>query len=193
MGSLVGAVFGAIYVEANSGSLPMPVPIALRIAGAVAFVGLVVLIAVTRRPPTPSADKPGPSGRGGFGRGYWLIVAGEATAIVIGANVLTRVFDLPHAVLPHAVVAWVSVVVGVHFLALAAIWRLSLFRALGGAICLCGLGGLAAVGAGATNAAIAIIGGVGPGALLLAFAYWGAVDGRTHRRRASAGPFVPDR
>jgi len=32
--------------------------------------------------------------------------------------------------LPNAVVAWVSVVVGVHFLMLAAIWRLRLFRVL---------------------------------------------------------------
>lgn len=32
---------------------------------------------------------------------------------------------------PGAVVAWVSLVVGVHFLALAAIWELSVFRFLG--------------------------------------------------------------
>lgn len=166
----------------------MPAPVALRIAGAVAFAGLVVLIGVTRRRPTPSANGPGQRGRGGFGRGYWLIVTGEAAAIVIGANLLTRVFDLP-----HAVAAWVSVVVGVHFLAIASFWRLSLFRILGGAICLCGLGGLAAAGAGTTNPVIGIIGGVVPGALLLAFAYWGAVDSRTHHCRAGAGPFVPDR
>jgi len=76
--------------------------------------------------------------------------------------------------LPNAVVAWVSVVVGVHFLMLAAIWRLRLFRHLGAAIALCGVAGLTAAAVGAPGAVIAVTGGVLPGVLLLAAAYRGA-------------------
>lgn len=75
--------------------------------------------------------------------------------------------------LPRAVVAWVSVVVGVNFLALAAIWRLPLFRLLGAAITLCGTAGLTAAATSAATAVIAATGGVLPGILLLAASYWG--------------------
>jgi hypothetical protein len=61
-----------------------------------------------------------------------------------------------------------------HFAALAAVWRVSLFRWLGAAIALCGLAGLAAAGLGASSAVIATVGGVLPGALLLAAGYRGA-------------------
>ena len=71
--------------------------------------------------------------------------------------------------------AWVSVVVGVHFFALAALWRVSLFRWLGAAIAVCGLAGLAAAGLGASSAVVATMGGVLPGALLLAAGYQGTI------------------
>ena len=90
--------------------------------------------------------------------------------------------------LPNAVVAWVSVVVGVHFLLLAAIWRLRLFRHLGAAITLCGVAGLTA--AGAPAAVIAVAGGVLPGVLLLAAAYQGATRaGQAAHRDASPAQY----
>jgi hypothetical protein len=95
---------------------------------------------------------------------------GEAAAIVGGAAVLNG-----PAGLPRAVVAWVSVVVGVHFLVLAAIWRMPLFRHLGGAIALCGVAGIAAAAVGAATAVVAGVGGVLPGLLLLTASYWGAI------------------
>jgi hypothetical protein len=72
------------------------------------------------------------------------------------------------------VVAWVSVVVGVHFLVLAVIWRLALFRVLGTAISVCGAVGLIAAAAGATPVVIAVTGGLLPGVLLLTAGYRGA-------------------
>ena len=131
-----------------------------------AFAGLVALLALARGARSPA----GPGARGGFGRSYWLVVAGEAAAIPAGAALLNG-----PAGLPDAVVAWVSVVVGVHFVVLAAIWRLRLFRRLGVAITLCGIAGLAAAGAGASAAVIAVAGGVLPGLLLLAAGYGGAI------------------
>jgi hypothetical protein len=117
---------------------------------------------------SPAAE--GPSLREGFGPRYRLVVAGEVVAIVAGAAIVRGPLGLP-----EAVVAWVSVVVGVHFLALARIWRLSLFAALGTAIALCGAAGIAAAAGGASEPLVATLGGVLPGLLLLAAAFVGAV------------------
>src|SRR5262249_60280333 len=82
---------------------------------------------------------------GGFGsRWYWLAGAGEVAACPGGVALLSG-----PAGLPGAGVAWVSAVVGVHFVVLDALWRLRLFRLLGAAIALCGIAGLAAAAAGA--------------------------------------------
>ena len=64
------------------------------------------------------------------------MVAAEVAGIAAGSALLNGPLDWP-----HAVVAWVSVVVGMHFAVLAAVWRVSL-SGLGAAIALCGLAGL---------------------------------------------------
>jgi hypothetical protein len=164
LGSLIGGIFGLIYVEANAGLLPRPWAAVLQVAAGVAFAGLAFLLVRDRR------QRPaGPAATGGFSGSYWLVVAGEAAAILAGAAVLNG-----PAGLPRAVVAWVSVVVGVHFLELAAIWRFPLFRLLGAGIALCGAVGMAAATAGAVPAVVAGTGGVLPGLLLLTAGYWGA-------------------
>lgn len=163
---MIAGIFGLIYVEVNAGSLPEPWRMALRVAAGVAFAGLIVLLALARGAPAP-AD---PGARSAFGLGYWLVVAGEAAAIPAGAAVLNG-----PAGLPHAVVGWVSVVVGVHFVVLAAIWRFRLLRLLGVAITLCGVAGMTAAIIGAPLAVIDTVGGVLPGVLLLAAGYAGAV------------------
>lgn len=166
LGSLIGVIFGLIYVEVNAGALPGPWGTALRIAAGVAAAGLAGLLALARGPRPPV--QPGASG--GFRGAYWLVVAGEAAAIPAGAALLNG-----PAGLPRAVVAWVSVVVGVHFLILARNWRLPQFRVLGAGIAGCGSAGLIAAAAGAAPAVIAGAGGVLPGVLLLAAGYWGAI------------------
>ena len=107
-----------------------PATTAVRIAGAVAFAGLLALLAVRRGSGAPATA----AARGGFGPRYWLVVAAEVAAIAAGSALLNGPLDRP-----RAVVAWVSVVVGVHFAALAAVWRVSLFRWLGAAIALAGV------------------------------------------------------
>jgi hypothetical protein len=184
LGSLIGGIFGLIYVEANVGSLPYLWATALRVAAAVAFAGLVAALAVARGPRAPAVPATGV----GFGSRYWLVVAGEVAAIPAGAAILRP------AGLGHAVVAWVSVVVGVHFVVLAAVWRLQLFRPLGAAIALCGVAGLIAAAVGAPTAAIAGVGAVLPGMLLLAAGYSGAVGAlreHTRTRRASNPAGLP--
>ena len=183
LGSLIGGIFGLIYVEVNAGSLPAHWAVALRIAAGVVFAGLAALLALPAGP-RPPAD---PRVRSGFGRGYWLVVAGEAAAIPAGAALISG-----PAGLQHAAVAWVSVVVGVHFVVLAAIWRLPLFRYLGVAMALCGIAGLSAAAAGASVAVTAGVGGVLPGALLLAAGSWGAAHARLASRAGAAADDVSD-
>jgi hypothetical protein len=178
LGSLIGGIFGLIYVETNTGALPEPWAAMLQITAGVAFAGLAVLLARDR---VPRSVAP-PAARAGFRGPYWLVVAGEAAAILAGAAVLNG-----PAGLPRAVVAWVSVVVGVHFLVLAAIWRLPLFRHLGAAIALCGAAGMAAAAVGAATAVVAGTGGVLPGFLLLTASYWGATHTATSDTTTAKG------
>lgn len=180
LGSLIGGAFGVSYVEVNAGSLADPWATALRIAAGVAFVGLAVLLARNRGPGTGVS----PAGFSGFRGSYWLVVTGEAAAILAGAAILNG-----PAALPRAAVAWVSVVVGVHFLVLAVIWRLPLFRYLGAGIAACGAAGLAAAVAGAGTAVVGGSGGVLPGWLLLIASYWGA----THAAGSDTGATTDSR
>ncbi len=81
----------------------------------------------------------------------------------------------------EAGVAWVSFVVGVHFVALGAVFREPLFHWLGGAIGACGLVGLALAAAGAGTESVAVVSGIVPGTLLLASGWWGARQAAHHR------------
>lgn len=135
--------------------------IALRVLGGVASVA--VLIAVYR-----GRGHGVPRRSGGLGRGYWLVVADEVAALAAGLALLNGPFDPP-----QAGVAWVSFVIGIHFVALARVTHEPVCHWLGGAITACGVAGLALVVAGATQALVAVISGILPGALLLASGCWG--------------------
>jgi hypothetical protein len=167
LASLIGAVLGLIFVLANIGALPAGLGTVLRVLGVAAFVA--VLIAV-RRPRHPAAVAR-PAGSG-FGRGYWLVVAGEVVAIAVGLALLN---DPLHA--PQAAVAWISFVVGAHFIGLAVVWKQPFFHWLGASILLCGATGLVLAVATSSQGAIDAVGGVLPGALLLAFSLWGSTRG----------------
>jgi hypothetical protein len=166
VGCLIGGVFGLIFVFVNTGSLPSGVALALRVGAVVALVA--VLLAV-RRPAAPGAAAPSAH----FTRGYWLVVAGEVVALVAGLALING----PLAA-PQAAVAWVSVVVGAHFVALALVWRLRLFHALGVALGGCGLLGLLLARTGSSAPAIDVTAGVIPGVILLGFALWGSTRTR---------------
>jgi hypothetical protein len=166
LGSMIGAVFGLVFVLFNTASLPTGVAVLLRVLGVVAFVA--VLVAV-RRPGRSMVARPA---GGGFGKGYWLVVAAEVLAIAIGLAVLNG----PLAT-PQAAVAWISFVVGAHFFALAVVWKQSLFHLLGAALVLCGALGLVLAATGSDMSAIDLVGGVLPGAILLGFGLWGSTRG----------------
>ena len=173
VGSVIAAVFGLVYVPVNAGPLPATMRLTLRVLAAIAFVA--VLVAIFRS--HPSQDRGGQERRV-FGRGYWLVVAAEFVALYLGVRVLSGPLDAP-----EAGVAWVSLVVGVHFFALAVVLGQPFFRWLGAVITTCGVAGLVLAATGAPEATIALISGVLPGAILLGFGWWGA-----HRTAPIAAP-----
>lgn len=165
IGSLIAGAFGLIYVLVNAGPLTAPWTLTLRVLAAVAFVA--VLVAIFRAP-VPSRGRGGQERRV-FGRAYWFVVAAEFIALYLGVRVLNGPLDAP-----EAGVAWVSLVVGVHFFALAVVFGQRFFHWLGGVITACGVIGLGLAATSAAEPTIALVAGVLPGVVLLGFGWWGA-------------------
>ena len=155
---VITTVFGFIYVMANAQFLPASEAIAIRVVGILAAVGLLISL--------PRPDRPDPPGIG-FSREYWLIVAAEVAAGIGGLVVLNTVLGIH-----DASIAWISVVVGVHFFGFYVIWRLPIMVWVGAAITACGALGLIAAGMDRSAALIAMVAGIVPGAVLLAGGYW---------------------
>lgn len=172
LGSLVGAVGGLVFVLANAGALPGPWPLVLQVTGIVAFA--LVVAAVLRAPVIGGGVEPSQRQL----RDYGFTVLAEVVAILAGTRILVGVLDLPTATLP-----WVATVVGLHFLVFARIFREPVFWWLGGAVTGCGVAGLALAAASAPEATVSTVGGVVPGAVLLASVGWSAAAGS---RRAGA-------
>jgi hypothetical protein len=164
-GLLIGALFGMIFVLVNAGGLPTAVALVLRGLAILAFVGLVIVVATGR-----GGEQPEPTPGVTFGRRYGLVVMAEVIAIVAGLSVLNRVFDAP-----EAGVAWIALVVGVHFFALARVWRAPQITWPGIALTTLGVAGLLMAALGASDTAIATVSGVGSGMVLLGGCWWGVL------------------
>lgn len=161
----IGGVFGFVYLMMNAQQLPSPLDGVFETLAVLAFVGLLI---ATRRAILASR-RAGTVQRGdiGFGRGYWRIVAAEVVAILAGLAVLSGPLDAP-----HAAVAWISVVVGVHFVGFYGLWHRPVYLWLGVGVALCGVAGFAVRADGLPVALIAIVAGILPGVLLFVFCYW---------------------
>ncbi|HEU4674672.1 MAG TPA: hypothetical protein VFS29_01700 [Motilibacteraceae bacterium] len=167
LGSSIAAVFGLVYVAVNTGPLPAPVAWPLRALALLAF--LAVAVAVARRRGRDDASGASAGGVLGLGRAYWTVVLVEALALFGGVRVLSGPLGRP-----EAGVAWVSLVVGVHFFALAVVFGQPSFHLLGAAVTACGAVGMVLALSGAPVGLVDLVAGVLPGALLLAAAWWGA-------------------
>jgi hypothetical protein len=121
-GLFIAAGFGVLFVLLNTGEpLAAPVSVALRVIAVLAFLALVGTAVLVSRPGPGSA--PGTEPAGGvqmnqFGRGYWIVVAAEVVLLFGGFQVF-RLLDAP----AQARVAWVAVVVGLHFIAFLWVWK----------------------------------------------------------------------
>ncbi|GIE76724.1 hypothetical protein Aph02nite_26740 [Actinoplanes philippinensis] len=157
IGSLIAISFGTVFVMVNSAGLPAPWPLVIRVTGAVVAAALLVALFRTAR-----TGPAGPPAGGGFqDRRYWAIVAVEVVALFGGLYVINGVLHRS-----EIAIAWVAVVVGIHFFALAWAWRLPLFHWLGTGMTALGVLGFVVDALGATPATVALIAGVGSGLCL---------------------------
>ena len=160
-GRVIGAGFGLVYVLVNAWAVGAPADLVLRVLAVVAVAALGVVLGRGRRG-VGRGERP-PS----FGRGYLLVVAAEVAAIV-GGSALLGVLGQPGARFP-----WLTIVVGVHFVLLARVWREPSIGWLGWSLTGCGAAGFVAALAVGSPALVAGLAGLLPGVLLLAGSFWG--------------------
>jgi hypothetical protein len=168
MARAIGAGFGLVFVLVNSGLVDSPWAWVLRVIGVAAFV--VVLVGAWGR------DEVSVQPRSEAVRVYWVSVALEAVALVLGSRLLAD-----HGRREYGI-AWVAFVVGFHFLPFARAFRTPSFLPLGLLLMALGLAGAGLGMVGAGDAAIALSAGVGSGLALLGWA--GRPSAALHARHA---------
>ncbi|CAL9478791.1 hypothetical protein SUDANB121_03006 [Nocardiopsis dassonvillei] len=147
VGFLIGAGFGLAFVLANAGPpLPPAVGLVLRALAVAALAAVVVLCWVLARRPAPPVGGGGPEPAFRFGPFYGTVVLVEAVLIFGGIQVL-RLLEAPW----QANVAWIALVVGLHFLPLAWYWRMRQILAVALYSSATGTAGLVLVGLGAAE------------------------------------------
>ncbi|MEN3361200.1 MAG: hypothetical protein V7637_5182, partial [Mycobacteriales bacterium] len=156
VGSVVAMTFGTVFVLVNSAGLPAASRLVIRLIGLLVAALLIVgLVLVVRR----GSPAPAPAPASDFvDRHYRLIVALEAGTLFAGLAVINGV---PHRTAVS--VAWVALVVGVHFLGLARIWHMPLYHWLGATMTVLGLAGFLIYALGGPAATVALVAGVGSG------------------------------
>jgi hypothetical protein len=145
-----------VFVEVNSGDLPNGWSFGLRVAGVMIAVMLFAGLLWRRRwldRAEQTVDH--------FHRRYWVVVAVEVVALLVGMVITHRVLDAD-----RFTVAWIAVVVGVHFFGLGPAWRDRMLYLVGAVLALLGLAGFLIGAAGGSAAVIAVVSGVGSGAAL---------------------------
>lgn len=179
IGAQISGVFGTVFVWMNSGGLPAALRVALVILAVCALVVIVFLSIRSyhaQRVGTQESARDHESGerRQGppFGWPYWIIVIIEVILLVGGSRLITSWGY------PELGVAWVAVVVGTHFFALARIFRLVRFHLLGASVTLLGVAGFVLRPLGALDA-IAVVSGIASGLVLLAFGLWAFTPDRS--------------
>lgn len=171
IGSQIAGAFGMVFVSINSTALAPQVRIPLLVVAGIALLAIVLLSMRSYRQqalavsvlPAGTAQPGGRPGGAPFGRAYWLIVVIEAVALFGGIRVITGLG------FPELGVAWVAFVVGTHFFALARVFRLARFHALGAIVTTFGIAGFVLRTLGHVEP-VAIVSGVLSGLALLAFA-----------------------
>jgi hypothetical protein len=157
---MVAITFGTIFVVVNSGGLPAPWPVVVRGLGVLVAALLVVGLVLAVRRGSPATQG---TASDFIDRRYWLIVTLEGAALFGGLAVINLV--LHQTAVP---VAWVALVVGVHFFGLAWIWHMPLYHWLGAVMTILGLAGFLIHALGGSAATVGLVAGVGSGLALYA-------------------------
>jgi len=174
---VIGASFGLVFVLVNSSPLA---PLARGVVCALAGTAFAVVLAAFAR--TVAAERRSETRDPvvGFDRRYWLVVTVEVVALFGGLAVLARVE-------PAAALGWIALVVGVHFVPLSRLWAPGRRQILliGVAITVLGVAGLVLALATHRESLVALVSGLGSGAVLLgstltsALSTWGVGATRT--------------
>ncbi|MEO7060190.1 MAG: hypothetical protein ABI083_10740 [Lapillicoccus sp.] len=171
VGSLIGCCGGLAFYLINAGPLSGSWPLVVQILGVVLFVVVVGLVLRAR-----VIGHGGEPTRGQL-RAYGWTVIGEVAAIFIGSRVLVAVSDRTTVSLP-----WVAVVLGVHFVIFAPIFKEPVFAWFGVPIAVLGVVGLGLALADTGAATIGVVAGIIPGTIMFAAVAWSAWVGRPVRR-----------
>lgn len=172
-GSLVGLLFGLVFVEVNSGALPGDWPLVVRVAGAVVAAVLLAGVVWVARRGEPRGEVPA----GGFvGRRYWNIVGIEGLALFGGLVVINGVFGQSQYAVP-----WIALVVGVHFVFLGKAWGIPLHQWVGVAQTVLGVVGFVLAATGAALSTVNLVAGVLSGVALFVMVAAGILQSRPAR------------
>jgi len=102
-----------------------------------------------------------PDNAGFTDRRYWAVVGFEAAALFGGLIVIKAVLGRP-----DMAVAWIAVVVGAHFFALARVWPTRSFHVLATVMVILGVSGLVLGAFAAPAGVIGLVSGIGSGVAL---------------------------
>jgi hypothetical protein len=118
-GFFVPAVFGLAFVLINSGPpLPSAVALVVRFLAVSAAVAIVVLALLGMRKGSGADHSSARAPR--FGAFFGVVTTIEVLLIIGGAQTISRLENIPD----QAGVAWVTLVVGLHFFPLAWYWKM---------------------------------------------------------------------
>lgn len=167
VGDLIGASFGVVFIVINVSPMPPAWRVgAIAVAAALALV-ITYAFSATQRAVRTGAVRPD---RTRFNRLFLVIVVLEAIAL-FGGLAIVRQLE------PAAVLGWIALVVGVHFLALAQWWIRdnAPILLIGVGMTILGLVGLWVGLASQQADAVMLVSGVGSGLVLLGVTFSTAV------------------
>ncbi|MFI5910370.1 hypothetical protein [Dactylosporangium sp. NPDC051541] len=178
IGSIIATGFGTGFIAGNCGGLADPWPQILRVGAALAAVALIIAT-FRARSAAASAPAGGPepvSARQAMGRGYWIVVAVEAVALFGGLFVINGVLHRT-----EVSVAWVALIVGLHFYGLGYVWHAQMYHWLASVMTVLAIAGFIVYAAGGSGAAVGLVSGVGSGLALYGSVLWGLTRTPEHR------------
>ncbi|MBE1532408.1 hypothetical protein [Actinomadura algeriensis] len=165
LGLLIGSGFGTAFVLANAGDpVPGPLGIALRIAAVLCLIAVIMTgFRTDRREPPADRERPA-----WFGPKFGLVVVAEF-ALIFGGIAVLRALDAP----TECNVAWIALIVGLHFVVLAPIWKRAAIAVPGALLTALGAAGMIMAAMSQTGW-IPFVSGVLSGVVLLAGSLYGA-------------------
>lgn len=161
-GVFIGALFGTIFVVANAHDPLSPaIGIVLRVLAVLTFAGLLALALLAGRR-GGAAPEGAEAPQADWFRGKFGFVVGAEVLLLIVGNLALRGAGAP----AETAVAWIALIVGLHFLALTAVWKRRSIAVPGAALTALGAIGL---GMAATSAVVWVpfVSGVLSGVALL--------------------------